>query len=162
MGVFRGRGAEVAALTISDQMRDAVRLWENAHILIIDPGPNSVYLRDKNPLAFVWAGMARVQPYRREVPAAAVGNPTTNQSVRFQIDFSKDGIIPDIKTGWRVLVLTDVEIPDPYISEYEHVVNSALNSSLAWVRTIETQVNTESRPTYQIEPNGLGWFQWQA
>jgi hypothetical protein len=162
MGVFRGRGAEVAALGISDQMRDAVRLWENAHILIIDPGPNSVYLRDKNPLAFIWDGMARVQPYRREVPAAAVGNPTTNQSVRFQVDFSKDGVIPDIKTGWRVLVLNDVEIPDPYISEYEHIVNSALNSSLAWVRTIETQVNTESRPSYQIEPNGLGGFQWQA
>lgn len=162
MGVFRGRGAEVAALAISEEMRKAVRQWENAHILIINPGPNGIYLRDKNNAAFVWDGYARAQPYRREVPAAAVGNPTTNQSVRFQVDFSEDGAIPDIKTGFRVLVLPDIEVPDPYLSVYEHVVNSALNSSFAWVRTIETQVNTELRPNYQIEPNGSGGWQWQA
>jgi hypothetical protein len=162
MGVFRGRGAEVDTFAISREMRQAVGLWQNAHILIINPGPNATYLRDKNNAAFVWDGMARVQPYRREVPAAAVGNPTTNQSVRFQVDFERDGLIPDILTGFRVLVLDDVELPDPYISEYEHIVNSALNSSMAWVRTIETQVNTEARPTYNIEPNGSGGYQWQA
>jgi hypothetical protein len=162
MGVFRGRGAEVDILAISQEMRKSVRQWENAHIIIINPGPNGTYLRDKSPLAFVWDGMARVQPYRREVPAAAVANPTTNQSVRFQVDFSEDGAIPDMKTGYRILVLDDVEIPDPYISEYEHVVNSALNSSMAWIRTIETQVNTETRANYHFEPDGAGGWQWQA
>lgn len=161
MGVFRGRGAEVAALNIADEMSPAVRKWQNAHILIINPGPNNVYLRDRNNAAFVWDGMARVQSYRREVPAAAVGNPTTNQSVRFQVDFSEDGVIPDIQTGWRVLVLDDLEIPDLYESKYEHVVNSALNGSYAWNRTIETQVNTEARPNYLIQRVG-GVYQWQV
>ncbi len=166
MGVFRGRGAIVDTLAISQEMRKSVRQWESALVAIINPGPNDTWLRDKNNAAFIWSGMARVQPYRREVGTATVTNPTTNQSVRFQIDFSQDGVIPDILTGWQVIVLpeslTGIELPDPYISSYQHVVRSNLNSSQAWIRTIETQVNTERRVNWgaAIETNGSGGWQW--
>ena len=165
MGVFSGRGAAVDINAISQEMRQSVRMWMGAYVVLINPGPNSVYLRDKNNAAFEWAGLARVQPYRREVATATTTNPTTNQSVRFQVDFGADGVLPDVKTNWQVAVLSPPDgtvIPDPYISNYQHVVRSALNSSLAWIRTIECQVNTELRVPYDtsIEPNGSGGWQW--
>lgn len=166
MGVFRGRGSQVDVIAIKAEMAPAVRQWESVYVVLINPGPNSVYLRDNNNAAFVWHGMARVQPYRREVATATTTNPTTNQSVRFQVDFSADGAIPDIKTDWQVAVLpeslTGIELADPDLPTYVHVVRSALNSSQAWVRTIETQVNTELRVDYgvAIESNGAGGWQW--
>lgn len=164
MGVFLGRGADVDVIAISQEMRKAVRQWETVYVIILDPGPNGIYLRDKNNTAFKWDGFARVQPYRREVATATTTNPTTNQSVRFQIDFSQDGVIPDIKTGWQIAVLpeslTGLPLNDPMMPLYQHVVRSALNSSLAWIRTIETQVNTEMRVNYGAAIQGsmdTGW-----
>lgn len=171
MSVFNGRGARVDVLAISQEMRKAVRLWETVYVLIIDPGTNNSYLTGKNNAAFVWHGFARRQPYRREIQIAQVTNPTTQNSVRFQIDFSEDGAIPDIKTNWhvwvvpvdQVLAATGLEInayPDPYITAYQHVVNASDNSSQAWIRTIETSVDTKIRPNYQVIPDGSGGFQW--
>jgi hypothetical protein len=166
MGVFRGTGASVDVMAISAEMAPAVRQWESAYVVIIDPGANNINLRDKNNAAFKWHGMARVQPYRREVATATTTNPTTNQTVRFQIDFGVDGAIPDIKTNWQVVVLPEslsgIPVPDPYLSVYQHVVRSAMNSSLAWIRTIECQVNTEVRPNYQIESDGADGWRWVA
>lgn len=152
MGIFRGRGAEVDFIAIKAAMAPAVRLWEAAYIVILNPGPNGVHLRDKDDAAFIWHGHARVQPYRREVATATTTNPTTNQSVRFQVDFSEDGVIPDIKTDYQVVVLPEslsgIELNDPAMPYYQHVVRSALNSSQAWIRTIEAQVNTGVRVQY--------------
>lgn len=164
MGVFRGRGASVDTIAISQEMRQSVRDWENIYVIIIDPGKDGINLRDKNNAAFVWDGFARVQPYRREVATATTTNPTTNQTIRFQIDFSQDGAIPDIKTGWQVAVLPEslsgVPLNDPYLSVYQHVVRSALNSSLAWIRTIECQVNTEARVNYGTAIQGTPETAW--
>lgn len=171
MGVFDGRGAGVDVLAISREMRKSVRMWETAYVLIINPGANNINITSKNDAAFVWHGRARRQPYRREVQSAQVTNPTTTQTIRFQIDFDMDGPIPDIKTNWQVWVVptslvlaatgeTIAEYPDPYISLYQHVIQGADNSSQAWIRTLETTVDTRSRPDYQIEPDGLGGFSW--
>lgn len=171
MGVFNGRGARIDVLAISMEMRKSVRMWESAYILIIDPGANNINLTSKNNAAFVWHGLARRQPYRREVQVAQVTNPTTTQTVRFQIDFTEDGPIPDIKTNHQVWVVPTAlvlsatgeainEYPDPYITAYQHVVQGADNSSLAWIRTLETTVDTKVRPNYRVEPNGTGGFRW--
>lgn len=161
-----GRGAEVDVLAIKNEMRNAVRQWESVHIVVLNPGENGVYLRDKNNSAFIWHGMARLQPYRREVATATITQPTTNQSVRFQVDFSQDGTLPDIRTDYQVVVLpeslTGIVLNDPFLPYYQHIVRSALNSSLAWIRTIECQVNTDLRVNYSasITSDGLGGFKW--
>lgn len=166
MGVFDGRGSQLDIMAMSAEMRQAVRQWETCKVAILNPGTNSAYFANKNPLAFVWTGMARVQPYRREIAVAAPTNPTTTQTVRFQIDFSEDGAIPLLKTGYQIIVLTEAqgntEQPDPHLSEYVHVIQSSMNSSLAWNRTIETTVNTEIRNTFQVEDDGAGGIQWTA
>lgn len=166
MGVFRGRGAQIDVMAISQTMRDAVRPWETVPIIILDPGPNGAFQRTKDNAAFKWHGMARRQPYRREVITAQVGNPTTKQSVRFQIDFDKDGPIPVIQTDWRVVVLpeslTGIATPDPHMARYQHVIQAADNSSLAWIRTIECQVNTEQVTHWgnSIRSDGAGGWEW--
>lgn len=167
MGVFRGRGAKIDVMAISLEMREAVSAWFTVYVVVLDPGSNGKFIKDKNPAALIWQGYARVQPYRREVFTATPTQPTTNQSVRFQIDFSKDGAIPDIRSEFQVAVLpvsmTGNELPDPYLPVYQHIVLSTNNSSLAWVRTLETQSNTQVRVnwTTQFEGNTDDGFTWK-
>jgi hypothetical protein len=154
-------------MAISQEMRQAVRLWETVEILIVDPGSNSSNIRNKVPEAIKWHGLARRQPYRREVQAGVVTNPTNNQSVRFQIDFDADGAIPDIHKDWQIFVLpqslTGLATPDNKMSVYLHVVSAADNSNLAWIRTIECQVNTEIRvnPGNVFQSDGSGGYEWK-
>ena len=154
MGLFAGG---IDAVAQSEMMRVSVRQWMTCPIVILNPGVNMVNFKTKNPAAFVWSGMSRYQPYRKEVATPQVTDPTTTATARFQVDF--DGL-PEIKTGYRVWITGATEQPDPYTGIYDHVVTQALNSSLAWIRTIETIVNTEARPNYQIIPNGTGGYQW--
>jgi hypothetical protein len=168
MGVFKGRGATVDVNAISAEMRDAVRPWETAYILILDPGRDMVNFKTKDPAALVWDGRARVQPYRREIAVGVPADPTTTQTVRFQIDFTKDGAIPLIRSGYYVIVIDPALVPDagieaypdPYITNYVHIVNASMNSSMAWIRTLETITNTERRNDFQIESDGAGGLQW--
>lgn len=167
MGVFMGRGAQIDVMAISAEMRKSVRQWETVEIIIIDPGQNSANIRTKNPTAIKWNGLARRQPYRREVGAAIVTNPTNNQSVRFQIDFDADGVIPDIHKDWQIYVLpqslSGIATPDNEMDVYLHVVSATDNSSLAWIRTIECQVNTEIRvnPDNVFQSDGAGGYEWK-
>lgn len=162
MGVFNGRGANIDPYEVSIAMRDSLRGWQTVRTVIIDPGTNNVNLTTKNNVAFKWDGWARYQPYRKDIPIAQVTNPTTTATARFQIDFTKDGALPDIKTNYIVLIVSGpgVTYPDPFITQYVHVVTSAMNSSLAWIRTVETIVDTRTRENYAIEPDGTGHFRW--
>lgn len=164
MGVFAGRGAGIDVLAISQEMRQAVRQWETCRIAILDPGASNVNFRTKSADAFVWTGWARVQPYRREIAVAVPANPTVTQTTRFQIDFSQDGAIPFMRNGFQVVVLTEAQgnavQPDPHLSGYVHVINAGLNSSLAWVRTLETITNVEKRNDFQIALDDEGVLSW--
>jgi hypothetical protein len=175
MSVFNGRGSRVDVLAISQEMRQAVRLWETVYVIVLDPGVNDAYFTGKNSAAFKWHGFARYQPYRKDIPIAQVTNPTTTATARFQIDFDADGAIPDIKTNYRVLIIPASqaneilpadgqinEYPDPFITQYVHVVTSAMNSSQAWIRTIETIVDTRTRENFAIrskaDDTGFEWI----
>jgi hypothetical protein len=162
MGAFVGRGANIDPLAVSLEMRKALRPWQTVRVVILDPGANNVNFTAKNASAFKWNGWARYQPYRKDIPIAQVTNPTTTATARFQIDFTEDGAIPDIKTNYIVLIVTEpgVTYPDPFITQYVHVVTSSMNSSEAWVRTIETIVDTKTRENFAIQPNGSGGFMW--
>ena len=186
MGVFAGRGGQIDVLSISQEMRKSVRLWETCYVLILNPGVNLVNFKNKSSAAFVWSGRARYQPYRKDIAVPQVTDPTTTATARFQVDFGDDGQLPEIKTGYRVWVVpadklgtqlfpgetlwplddlfpggesstSGLAYPDPYVSLYDHAVTSSMNSSMAWIRTIETIVNTEARPNYNVQYAGGAW-----
>lgn len=153
MGLFVNN--TIDPMAISQEMRKAVRQFQTTKIVLIDPR-----ITEDLPV-IVWSGMARVQPYRKDLSSPQVANPTVVATVRFQVDFDQDGPLPDIETNFQVYVLpqelSGLTYPDVYISEYAHIVTSAMNGSLAWQRTIETTVNTESRPNYNIVRVGDGY-----
>jgi hypothetical protein len=97
----------------------------------------------------VWSGWARVQPIRNDVNAWRATNPTTTRTVQFWVEFPEDQTI-DIKPGFRICVdpLVDGDNNDPWLAEYQYVVMGGLNSTQAWQRTINTQVDLEIRPNY--------------
>jgi hypothetical protein len=162
MGVYDGRGAGIDPEAIRLAMQPALRQWQTVRVVILNPGPNNQYFTAKNPAAFIWDGWARYQPYRKDIPIAQVTAPTTTATARFQIDFELDGVIPDIKTNYIVLIVPEpgVTYPDPMVTQYVHVVTSTMNSSLAWIRTIETITDTRTRENFAIEPDGSGHFRW--
>ncbi len=162
MGVYDGRGARINPEAIREAMSDSLRIWQTVRIVILNPGPNNIYFTSKDSAAFLWHGEARYQPYRKDIPIAQVTNPTTTATARFQVDFTKDGALPDIRTNYIVLIvpMPGVVYPDPFITQYVHVVTSAMNSSLAWIRTIETIVDTRQRENFAIQSDGSGGYMW--
>jgi hypothetical protein len=100
----------------------------------------------------VWTGFARVQPLRTAVTVKRAIDSTTNRTTQFQlIDFPKDGLVPDIKPGYEIVVLDGNN--DPLLTKYQYYVTGSENASMAWQRTVETTVNQETRPNYDI----TGW-----
>jgi len=99
-----------------------------------------------------WSGWARVQPIRNTVQTWRATNPTTTRIVQFwPEDFPVDQKL-DQKPGLRIAIenLTEGENNDPWLSEYQYVIIGALNSTQAWQRTIDTQVDLENRPAYDF------------
>lgn len=92
----------------------------------------------------IWSGWARVQPLRNTVNAQRATNPTTTRIVQFWVE----DLTRDFRPGLRFAV--DVESNDPIHKEYQYVVLGGINSSQAWQRTIDTQVDLENRPNYDM------------
>lgn len=97
----------------------------------------------------VYTGWFRVQPLRTNVGVKKAIDSTTQRTVQFQAEgFPVDGDLPDIKPGFEMVVMYGKN--DPYLALYKYVVTGAINSSMAWQRTIATTVNLEERPEYDM------------
>ncbi len=95
-----------------------------------------------------FTGWMRVQPMRTDLTIKrAIDNTTTRRVQFWPLDFPKDGLI-DIRPGFEIVVIQCQN--DPQLTKYQYVVDGAMNSSLAWNRTITTSVNEESRPKYDL------------
>jgi len=136
-----------------DFMRPLLKPWiEQAWVAIIDPLAK-VVVRDSVTEAILsvtveplWVGWSRVQPLRTDVTVKKAVDSTTQRTVQFWIDFPADETIPDVRPGYEMVVIDGGN--DPYLLLNKYVVTGALNSSMAWQRTINTFVDLESRPNY--------------
>lgn len=95
----------------------------------------------------VWSGYARIQPIRNSVTTWRATNPTSTRIVQFWVDFPDRQVI-DFKPGLRIAVERGGN--DPWLTEYQYTVVGALNSTQAWQRTVDTQVDLENRPNYDM------------
>lgn len=95
----------------------------------------------------IWSGNARIQPIRNTVSTQRAANPTTTRMVQFWIDFPPELDI-DVRPGLRIAV--EIGGNDPWLTKYLYVVLGSLNSAQAWQRTIDTQVDLENRPNYDM------------
>ncbi|HET7741053.1 MAG TPA: hypothetical protein VFL67_10430, partial [Mycobacterium sp.] len=96
-----------------------------------------------------WSGWARIQPLRNTVSTWRASNPTTTRIVQFWVD-DPETLTIDFKPGLRFAVDTVVTSNDPSLSRYLYVTLGGINSSQAWQRTVDTQVDLENRPNYDM------------
>lgn len=129
---------------ISEELRESVYRWFRGRIQIVDPNiSETVYDKWTNiggdsQATILWEGIARIQPIRTPLDAREPMGETTIAAVRFQIPIEAMGGAP-IRKGLRVVITDPGE--DPSLVHYQYVVRRAINSSMAWNRTIECEMD---------------------
>jgi len=142
------RSSKINFSAISEEMATIAQRWFNATVEIVDP---DVEGQTWNPATntytgssetVLWSGEARVQPI-------GVGqNPGTDyafssagiRGVRVQVKLDPSRSF--IRKGLRVRVIDGGVDAD--LEKLDFVVSNALNSSYAWLRTIECDVDTKN------------------
>ena len=144
MGTFTGGAVDFAA--VSAQMAATMLSWMNATIQIIDPNVNEQewdpftnQYTGGNPTV-LWQGPARIQHLSSESMPEVGYSQTGIRGIRLQVPMSNE--LGFVRKGLQVIVTdggSDVEL-----EQLQFVITSAINSSYAWVRTIECEVDVKS------------------
>nr|ADW08986.1 unknown [Clavibacter phage CN77] len=124
-------------------MQPAVNIWQSGIVQIIDPklakGIFDPFLNQDSDGApgVLWQGTARIQPMRAPLNVQTENRHTDLIGVRVQIPLSVD--IGAIHKGLQVVVVDGGE--DPELERFQYVVQGSMGSSMAWVRTLDTEVD---------------------
>lgn len=138
---------------MAESMRPIINSWKNqGYCIIVDPNAT---IRSRDILAGTSAvmpiplgsGPCRIQPIKSNLTERNQTNDTDARTIQFWLDFPKDQTIPDIRPGFEIIVTNGGN--DPYLSSYQYPVIGAMNSSMAWQRTIQATVNMEAQPQYK-------------
>lgn len=139
---------------ISQEMALATERWMNASINIVDPNVSN---QEWNPFTneytggsetVLWSGSARIQPLgagenpEKDYAFSSAG--TRRVRMQVKIDPSRDFV----RKGLRVRVIDGGQDSDLELLDF--VVTNAINSSYAWLRTIECEADVKS----EISPEG--------
>jgi hypothetical protein len=144
MGVFTGGGLDFA--TISAEMGKTMLSWMNATVQIVDPNTADA---EWDPFTnaetggaptVLWQGPARIQHLSGETLPEVGYSQVSIRGIRLQVPMDPE--LGFVRKGLQVIVTdggSDVEL-----EQLQFVVTSAINSSYAWVRTIECEVDVKS------------------
>ena len=142
------RSSKIDFAGISEEMATIVERWFNATVTIVDPEledqswdpVTNTYTGSSETV--LWTGKARVQPLgsgsNPEADYAFSAAGVRRVRVQVKLDPSRDFI----RKGLRVRV-TDGGV-DVELQKLDFVVTNALNSSYAWLRTIECEADTKN------------------
>jgi hypothetical protein len=145
MGVFKTGGPNFEA--ISDVMSEATSLWMNATIEIYDPNLRGTEwdewtneIVSGEPI-LIWSGIARVQPIRNaDVQSPQIGFASSSiRRVRIQAPLDPERAY--VRPGFSVKVTDAALYPD--LEQLDLIVTTALNSTYAWLSTIDCDVNAK-------------------
>ena len=137
---------------IAKEMRETVAHWYNAEIEIIDPKNREVSGEwdpvtndyDEFPDEVIWEGPARIQPIG--LTGARLTNMAVMQgsikNIRVQVPYDEE--LPLIRKGLEIRIVDGGQ--DQVLNDLRMIVNSAINSSYGWNRTIECELDTRSTP----------------
>lgn len=142
---------------VAEYMRPKVRAYYEGKewVHLIDPttivkGPLNMETGERTiTVTPIWSGWARVQPLRNTVNAQRATNPTTTRIVQFWVD-DPETVTVDFRPGLRFAVDGLVDANDPSHVRYQYVTLGGINSSQAWQRTVDTQIDLENRPNYDM------------
>lgn len=144
MGVFGSGSIDFQA--IGSQMAATALPWMNGSIQIIDPNtedsewnPFTNQYTNDTPTV-LWSGPARIQHLSTQATPTVGGSQIGIRGIRVQIPI--DAAAGFIRKGLQVVV-TDAG-NDYELEQLQFVINSAINSSYAWLRTLECEVDVKS------------------
>ena len=144
MGVFASGGINFSA--ISAEMRSTMLNWFNATIQIVDPNVEEVewdvYTNTQSggTKTVLWSGPARVQHLKSDSMPTVGFSQTDIRGIRIQLPY--DAELGLIRKGLQVIVTDGGS--DPILEQLGFVISSSINSSYAWSRTIECEVDLKS------------------
>jgi hypothetical protein len=144
MGTFTGGSLDFAS--ISTEMGRTTKGWMNATVQIIDPNVSDTEWNEwtnsytGGEPTVIWQGSARIQHLKSEKFGNAGYAEIGIRGIRIQVPL--DFNMGFIRKGLQVVVIdggVDVEL-----EQLQFIVTSAVNSSYAWLRTIECEVDVKS------------------
>lgn len=144
MGLFAGGGINFAA--ISEEMRSIISYWFNASIQIVDPNVGEVEwdvvtnTQTSGAPTVLWSGNARIQHLKPNSTPDAGFSQTDIRGIRIQLPLDVE--LGLIRKGLQVIVTDGGS--DPVLEQLGFVIRSSINSSYAWGRTIECDVDLKS------------------
>jgi hypothetical protein len=143
MGVFN---QAINFSAIGSTMSNTALPWMNGAIQIVDPnalqGTWDPYTNAEtgNSPTVIWSGPARIQHLKNDSLREVGFSSTSIRGIRVQIPLDESAGF--IRKGLQVIVTdggNDYELED-----LQFVITSAINSSYAWLRTIEAEVDVKS------------------
>lgn len=143
MGTFSGSIDFAATGAV---MGLAARQWMNASIQIVDPNTGeSTWDEWTNEETggeptVLWSGPARIQHLKSETLPNVGFSQESIRGIRVQVPIDVDAGF--IRKGLQIVVTDGGN--DYELEQLQFVVSSAINSSYAWLRTIECDVDTKS------------------
>jgi len=144
VGLFAGGGIDFAS--ISSEMRKTMLPWFNATIQIVDPNVEGVEwdvvtnTKTSGGKTVLWSGPARVQHLVSDTNPEVGYSQTSIRAIRIQLPMDVE--LGLIRKGLQVVVTDGGS--DPMLEQLGFVVSSSINSSYAWSRTIECDVDLKS------------------
>jgi len=140
------KNAPVNFSKISREMSTVTERWMNSSISIIDPDlKNLAWDEWTNTMTgseiLLWHGKARVQPVSNISSEINAGRSVlATRRVRFQIPLDETRAF--VRAGLIVRVTDGGEFPD--LEKVQFNISSAINSSYAWLLTIECEADVKS------------------
>lgn len=131
---------------ISAEMSVTAQRWMNGAIEIVDPNLESIvfdpWTNDSSGTEVVlWSGNARIQQIAYETKDPDGGKSVlANRRVRFQVPLDETRSF--VRAGLVVRVTDGGLFPD--LEKMQFSVSSAINSSYAWLLTIECEADVKS------------------
>lgn len=95
----------------------------------------------------IYWGDTRIQPRRAALDSRQLVNDTSTRRVDFWFEYPMDEELPDIRPGYQIVVTNGGN--DPYLELYQYMVTGAINSSMAWQRSVQTVADLERVPDYE-------------
>lgn len=143
MGVFN---QSVDFSAIGSAMADTALPWMNGSIQIVDPNVGSgtwdewTNTETGGGPTVIWSGAARIQHLKSESNSNVGYSDVTIRSIRVQVPI--DSAAGFIRKGLQIVVTDGGN--DYELEQLQFVITSAVNSSYAWLRTIEAEVDVKS------------------
>lgn len=139
------KSSKIDFASISTEMGSIASRWFNGSIEIVDVNLDSLTFdpwtnTSSSTETLIWSGEARIQPINLATDPDGGKSVLATRRVRFQVPL--DETRDFVRAGLIVRVTDGGQFPD--LSNLQFNISSAVNSSYAWLLTIECEADVKS------------------